>query len=222
MALPQEGASDSNYIDISPEISEALAVFPGDTPFSREESLSFQNGDHLTLSSFVMSSHLGAHVDAPIHYHPSGDGIGARSLHYYLGKCQVIHVTIPRGNRIVPADLREVEIRAERVLFHTGSFPAPDRWNNDFNSLSPELVEHLSERGVILVGIDTPSIDPWDSKRLESHGAVQRRDMAILEGIVLDAVPEGIYTLIALPLRIAGGDASPVRAILLRESGESK
>ena len=87
----------------------------------------------------------------------------------------------------------------------------------DLGFHDPELVEHLHVQGVRLVGLDTPSIDPFRSKKLESHLAVARRDMGILEGVVLDHVPAGTYTLIALPLRLEGADASPVRAVLLRD-----
>ena len=78
-------------------------------------------------------------------------------------------------------------------------------------------MENLASQGVVLVGIDTPSIDLSQDKLLESHQAVARNDMAILEGIVLDGVAPGNYTLIALPLKIEGADASPVRAVLLDE-----
>ncbi|MEY3213103.1 MAG: hypothetical protein RIT28_3584, partial [Pseudomonadota bacterium] len=105
--------------------------------------------------------------------------------------------------------------RAPRVLFYTGSMPDPDVFNLDFNSLSPELVEQLVGFGVTLVGIDTPSVDPPDSKALEAHQAIYRHDLAVLEGVVLEGVPPGLYTLIALPLPIVGGDASPVRAVLV-------
>ena len=107
------------------------------------------------------------------------------------------------------------DIKAPRVLFRTDSFSKPDQWNDDFNSLSPELIDWLSSLGVRLVGIDTPSVDPSDSKDLPSHQALYRNDMAVLEGILLSEVPDGLYNLIALPLRIKGADASPVRAILL-------
>ena len=100
------------------------------------------------------------------------------------------------------------------MLFRTGTFPDPRRWNDDFASLSPSLVEILRERGVVLIGIDTPSVDPFESKALEAHQSFARNDMAILEGLVLDGVAEGEYELIALPLRIRGADASPVRAVL--------
>ena len=103
---------------------------------------------------------------------------------------------------------------APRILFRTGTFPDHRRWNNDFASLSPELVDDLYHHGVRLIGIDTPSVDPFDSKALEAHHAFARNDMAILEGLVLAGIEEGEYELIALPLRIKGADASPVRAVL--------
>lgn len=208
----------SDYFDITPEIREDLAVFPGDDPYRRMVKLDFRSGDNLLLSSIQGSLHLGAHTDASNHYHPQGEGIGARSLHYYLGDCQVISVRIPAGNRIQPDDVT-TPIRAPRVLFNTGSFPNPYHWEEKFNSLSPELIESLARKGVILVGLDTPSIDPQDSKPLESHQAVFKNKMAVLEGVVLKAVPDGVYTLIAIPLKLKDADASPVRAILLKGSG---
>src|SRR5690606_17294421 len=107
-------------------------------------------------------------------------------------------------------------IQAPRVLFKTGTFPNPDIWNSDFMALSAEVIEALASKGVRLVGIDTPSIDPAEDKDLESHQAVAKNDMAILEGIVLEKVSAGIYQLIALPLPIKNADATPVRAILLK------
>jgi arylformamidase len=208
------------YYDISPEITEKLAVFPGDTPFSRQVTVDFAGGAHYLASSLHGTAHLGAHVDAPNHYHSGSRAIEAQKIEYYLGACQVISVSLPRGARIEPKHIAGVQISAKRVLFRTGSFPDPNRWNGDFNSLSPALVRQLADQGVILVGIDTPSIDPAEDKILEAHHAVHERDLAIIEGIVLDAVPDGLYELIALPLKIRGADASPVRAILLGGSAK--
>lgn len=205
------------YFDISPEVSEKTAVFPGDLPFRREVALDFSKGDHLLLSNIATSVHVGAHTDAPNHYARNGMGIDRRELDRYLGPCQVISVRIPRGARILPEHVG-VEIRVRRVLFHTDSFPDPNRWTDDFNSLSPELVDWLADRGVTLVGLDTPSVDPADSRELEAHQAIHRRDLAILEGVVLDGVPDGVYGLIALPLRLKDADASLVRAILVEQA----
>jgi len=204
--------------DISPVVSEKTAVFPGDVPFSRQVSLSFEKGHHLTLSSLTSTPHIGAHADASIHYHASGKGIDQRPLERYLGSCQVIQVKLARGERILPSHLGSSGIKATRILFRTDSFPDPECWNSDFNSLSPELVDFLADKGVALVGIDTPSVDPADSKALESHQALFRRDLAVLEGIILNQVMPGLYTLVALPLALKGADASPVRAILLEKN----
>ena len=205
--------------DISPLISEDLAVFPGDVKFSRNVSMDFDK-DHLTLSSFETTLHLGAHTDAPNHYDPAGMGMSDRSLEYYFGKCQVIQVDCARGARIQIEDLKGKSISSKRILFRTDSFPNPNNWNNDFVSLSSELVHHLAKHGVILVGIDTPSIDLADDKILESHHAVFENDMAILEGINLSQVREAQYLLSAIPLKIEGADASPVRAVLFEGTPE--
>lgn len=201
--------------DISPVVSERTAVFPGDTPLRRRRLMSFGGGQALELSTLESTVHLGAHADAPCHYHPEGVGISERDPLLYVGVAQVIRVELPRGERILPHHFQGVSIQAPRVLLRTGSFPDPDRWNVDFNSLSPELVRWLASQGVRLVGIDTPSVDPAEDRVLHSHQAIHSCDMAILEGLVLEGVPEGIYTLIAPPLRLEGADASPVRALLL-------
>lgn len=209
--------------DISPAITTRLAVFPGDVAYRRDVALDFRRGHHLLLSSISSTVHVGAHADAPNHYHPEGQAIDARPLELYLGGCQLVSLPLPAaGRRLVPADLAAagVEIREPRVIFRTGSFPDPERWNDDFNALSVELVAWLAGRGVVLVGIDTPSIDLANDKVLEAHQEVFRRDMAILEGLVIGTeVRDGSYTLVALPLRLAGADASPVRAVLVEREG---
>jgi arylformamidase len=203
----------SRIFDISPLITEAIAVWPGDTPPRREIVLDLARGDSVTLSTLHATVHLGAHGDAPNHYRTSAPSIEQRPLELYLGPCQVIGVEVPRGQLIGPADLPKA-ILAERVLLATRSFPDPNHFNDDYAALEPSVVDHLHARGVRLIGIDTPSVDPYDSKELPAHQAFFHHDMAILEGLVLSGVPEGLYELIALPLRLAGFDASPVRAIL--------
>lgn len=202
------------YFDISPKLSPQTAVFPGDKEFSRAVALSYKKGDHLELSSIETTLHIGAHADAPSHYSATGESIEKRDLSYYIGGAQVVEVNTPAGKRIQVSDLSLDKITEKRVLFKTNSFPNPQEWTKDFNSFSPQLLERLAHQGVILVGIDTPSVDPWDSKELESHQVLAAHDMAVLEGIDLSQVKEGIYKLVALPLAIENGDASPVRAAL--------
>jgi arylformamidase len=199
--------------DISPPIDPALKVWPGDTPPSREVLLDMKQGANLTLSSLHATVHLGAHTDAPSHYGADAPSIEQRNVEIYLGPCQVMRVAVGRAERIMPAALSGPPLAA-RILFATGTFPDPTEFNEDFAALSPELVDHLHAGGVRLVGLDTPSLDPFASKDLPAHKACLRHDIAILEGVVLDGVPVGIYELIALPLRLVGYDGSPVRAIL--------
>ncbi|HEX5043748.1 MAG TPA: cyclase family protein [Candidatus Polarisedimenticolaceae bacterium] len=199
--------------DITPLVSSALAVWPGDTPPSREVLLDMARGDSLTLSALRATVHLGAHADAPSHYGHPAPTIEQRPLDLYLGLCQVIQVRAERGRRVSLEDLGS-EIDAERVLLVTGTFPDPTRWNEDFAALEPDLVDALHALGVRLVGIDTPSVDLFSSRDLPAHKRFLAHDMAILEGLVLKDVPQGLYELIALPLKLEGFDASPVRAVL--------
>ena len=206
----------SRLIDISPLLSPRTAVWPGDVPLQQKFALNMSAGDNIDLSSMQTTVHIGAHTDAPRHYQLDGADIASRSLSLYYGPCQVIAVDVGRGERIGPQHITVPPID-ERVIFKTGTFPDPDTFSEDFAACSAALIEHLASCGVRLVGIDTPSIDLFADKVLQSHNAVAAADMAILEGVVLDDVTPGLYTLIALPLRLEGADASPVRAVLVSE-----
>ncbi len=199
--------------DLTPRISERLKVWPGDTPPSREVLCDMKRGANLTLSTLHATVHLGAHADAPSHYGADAPAIDERDLDYYLGPCQVMRVSVPCGRCIQPGDL-PTAVAAPRLLLATGTYPDPEQFQENFAALSPELVESLHQRGVKLIGIDTPSVDPFSSTELPAHKMCLQYDLAILEGLVLNGVPPGLYELIALPLRLAGFDASPVRAIL--------
>ncbi len=205
----------TGLIDISPVLSPRIAVWPGDTRFSRTVNARIADGANIDLSYVTTTVHVGAHTDAPNHYSANGQAIHERPLDLYYGPCLVLAVQVGRSERITPAHLPALGALPPRVLFATNTFPDPEHFNEDFAALSPDLVDHLAARGVRLVGIDTPSIDLCDDADLLSHSAVARHDLAILEGVVLAHVEPGRYTLIALPLRIEGADASPVRAALL-------
>ncbi|MFO0961381.1 MAG: cyclase family protein [Phycisphaerales bacterium] len=201
--------------DLSPLLSSRIAVFPGDTPFERRELMHVDRGDHISLSAVTATVHLGSHADAPVHYGRGGRTLEQQPLELYIGPCVVARVPDARGRRVGVADLAgRVPFGTQRLLIATGSYPDPEQWNPDFAAIDPELVRWLDTRGVRLVGIDTPSVDTADSKDLPAHAAFFAADIAIIEGLVLTGVPEGEAELIALPLRIEGADASPVRAIL--------
>ncbi len=205
--------STQRIFDISPRISSRTAVWPGDVQFSQKFLSRLEDGSNIDLSAIHTTVHIGAHADAPSHFVSGAPSIEVVSLEPYLGLAQIIDVHLPRGQRIMPEHVK-VSIEAPRVLFKTGSFPDPERFNTDFNSLSPELVGFLVDHDCVLVGIDTPSIDPFESKKLESHQMLGKSGLRNLEGLVLDHVPAGLYDLVALPLSIEGADASPVRAVL--------
>lgn len=209
----------ARLIDISPRVSPEMAVFPGDRVFEREVAMSFAKGDHLELSAIRTTLHMGAHADAPSHYGKNVPDISARRLNPYIGPAQVIRISGMRPHQRIEIQHIDSEVRAPRVLFATDSFPNPNQWQNDFNAFSPELLEWLAEKRVILVGIDTPSVDLADDKELVSHQVLLRRDICVLEGLELKQVEPGEYILIALPLKLKDCEASPVRAVLLQDFG---
>lgn len=217
MHVARQSAAERPLLDVTPRITPRLAVWPGDTPPAREVLLEIARGATVTLSTLRATVHLGAHADAPNHYAGGAAAIDERALGYYIGECAVVHVAAARGQRVTPQLFEAAAGGAAlppRVLIGTGTFPDPETWNEDFAALAPELVDRLHERGVRLVGIDTPSVDLMHDKQLLAHGRFLAHDMAILEGLVLSDAPAGRYELIALPLPLAGFDASPVRAVL--------
>jgi arylformamidase len=199
--------------DITPPITPSLKVWPEDTVPSRQIMCDMRDGSSTTTSTLRTTVHAGAHADAPNHFEVGALSIGERPIEYYLGPCQVIGISAERGACLEPEAIG-VPIEAPRVLLKTGTYPDPTCFNEDFAALSSVLIDWLAEQGVRLIGVDTPSLDPFASKDLPAHHATLRYDMAILEGLVLDAVPDGCYELIALPLKLIGFDGSPVRAVL--------
>jgi arylformamidase len=199
--------------DISPAITPQTPPFPGDEPYSQRWTARIGPGCPVNLSAITMSPHVGAHADAPLHYADGERPIGAVDLAPYLGPCRVIHA-IDRGPLIRPEHLAHAaEALPPRVLVRT-CIAAPTTWSPEFASFAPETIVWLAGLGVKLVGIDSQSVDPADSKTLDSHQALLRHDLRVLENLVLDAVPAGDYELIALPLKLAEACASPVRAVL--------
>lgn len=199
--------------DISPTISAAIPVWPGDTPFEAAPTWQIQDGCPVRVSRMTMTTHLGAHTDAPSHYDPAGSAIDQVDLRPYIGPCRVIHCIGVAA--VEPGHLAgKLDGVPARVLLRTYASAPQDAWDPAFPAITPAAIALLASRGAILVGTDAPSLDPQDSKTLDAHHAVRASRMAILEGIVLDQIPEGDYELVALPLKFAGMDASPVRAIL--------
>jgi arylformamidase len=202
-------------IDISRELKNDIAVWPGDTPFQLTTNLSRAEGAAVNLTSLTMSAHTGSHVDAPRHFSDDPTGMAALDLRPYWGQAQVVTVAKPDGP-LYPADFAHVDLRGvERLLIHSSaSHIDPAVFPEKFVYPAPELADFLGALGIILWGTDAPSVDPMNSKTMEGHNALQGNGIAILEGLWLAGVADGRYELVALPLKISGGDGSPVRAVL--------
>jgi arylformamidase len=207
----------SRFIDITPVVSAATPVFPGDTPFAVQSVMAINKDVPVNVSRLTLSSHAGAHADAPLHYDAGGAPIDAVDVGAYIGPCTVVHIinNAPRLSRDMVRDaLAQTGVNiAPRVLIRTYA-RQPQVWDPAFTAISAEAVAWLAGQGVRLVGVDTPSLDPASSKTMDAHRAIFAHDMRILEGLCLDAAPQGAYELIAPPLKLEGLDAAPVRAVL--------
>lgn len=202
--------------DISPPLDAASPVYPGDQPWKRDWQSRIGLDSAVNLSAITLTPHLGAHADAPLHYDPAGQAAGAMALEPFIGHCRVIHA-IGCGARvqwqdIAPALPADQAVPA-RLLIRTYR-RQPRQWDPDLAGIAPEVIERLAALGVLLIGIDSASIDPADSVALESHQALRRHGLRVLENLCLDAVDAGDYELIALPLKLMDCEASPVRAVL--------
>ncbi|MGQ0662285.1 MAG: arylformamidase [Pseudomonadota bacterium] len=200
--------------DISPPIRVGMPVWPGDTPYAEARTWTLAPGCPVNVSKFTMSTHTGAHADAPFHYHAGGKRAGAFDLSRYLGPCRLIDargaLPLVEPDHLAP----HLGPGVERVLVRTYARAPLEAWDRHFAAVAPATIELLARAGVRLIGIDTPSLDPQDSKTMDAHRAIHAHDLAILEGLVLDGVPAGDYELIAAPLKLADLDAAPVRAVL--------
>ncbi len=202
--------------DISPSLDETAVVFPGDTPYSQRLHFSLSPDCPVNVNSITLSPHTGAHADAPLHYAAGGATSGELSLTPYLGRCRVIHC-LDVGPLVRPEHVAHaLHDLPERVLIRTSRVATQD-WG-EFTALASELIDYLAIHSIanklLLVGLDTPSVDPADSQTLPSHQRLHALDLRVLENLVLDDVPEGDYELIALPLKLTRADASPVRETL--------
>lgn len=201
-------------IDITRTLQPEIAVWPGDIPFELESCLALDRGDLVNLTNLRLSAHTGTHVDAPLHFRPKTTSIAQLPLEIYWGVAQV--VTVDKVGALVSADFDEYDLSlAPRLLLKSRSSKQdPTQFSADFAYPTPEAADFFKQHGIILFGTDAPSVDPFGSTTLEGHQALGRNNILIMEGLSLDGVADGLYELVALPLKIAGGDGCPVRAVL--------
>ena len=202
--------------DISRAISPKIAIWPGDQPFKQRWTMRIAEGAAVNVAVITLSTHTGTHVDAPLHVDDTGLDVAQLPLEALLGPAVVIDVQ--GAERITLEHVAGIDLqRMPRLVFKTGVSELPDdRWPERFPPIDPELAEHLGRQGVVLVGTDAPSVDPADSKTLETHKILAHYKIVNLESLQLREVPPGEYELIALPLKLYGLDASPVRAVLIQ------
>jgi arylformamidase len=202
--------------DISRALSPEIAVWPGDQRFEPSWSARIAEGAAVNVGAVRLSTHTGTHADAPYHYLDDGADITALPLEKYIGPALVVEV--PVTDAIRPEHLENLDFsRVRRILFKTKSSALDDSvWIDDIVYLSEEAAAMVGRRGVLLVGMDGPSVDPVDSKTLAAHKVLAQYGVVNLENLKLAGVPPGEYELIALPLKLQGLDASPVRAVLVQ------
>lgn len=199
--------------DISRLIHPSIAVWPGDTPFERTETLRIDDGDSVNLSSARLSLHTGTHADAPWHFTREGASIDRVDLARFWGRARV--VTVHAWPAIQEAHVQPfLKSGMRRLLVRANPEIQDNNFVEDFVYFEPEAARSIAASGVLLVGIDGPSVDAFGSKELGAHHAFGKENVAILENLDLRHVPDGDYELVALPLRIFRGDGSPVRAVL--------
>lgn len=205
-------------IDISRSISPATAVWPGDQPVEWTWTATVgEEGSVVNLGALQMSAHTATHVDAPYHVAEEGDKTDQLPLSVFVGPAEVVDVG--SASTIRPDHVADVS--AARVLFKTEASRLPDEeWPNAVTSFAPATIQRLSQKDVVLVGTDAPSVDPLDSTSLPAHHAFIEAGIVNLEGLSFENVAPGSYHLLALPLKIEGADAAPVRAVLRTADGE--
>jgi arylformamidase len=203
--------------DISRTLQDGIPVWPGDPEFQSSWATLRRDGAFCNVSAFSMGTHTGTHIDAPLHLHDAGDDVANIKFRNLVGPARVF--SISSGKCIRSMDLERLDWNGvERVLFKTRSGSPPEKlFESNYAYLDESASEFLVKRGILLVGTDAPSVDSYESSNLPSHQILLNNGTVILEEAELTAVPPGDYELICLPLKLAGLDGSPVRAILFRK-----
>lgn len=201
--------------DITRTVAPTLQVWPGDAHYSAAPALQIQDGAAVNLMTLTLSPHTGTHADAYYHYEADGAHPATMPLDKYIGTARVVTVN-KRGGGLTPDDFPAGSlIGVQRLLIHSHVSDSPDEvWPDEFPYLTVELITYLAGQGCVLIGLDSPSVDDFNSKDLPCHHALYAAGMVNLETVLLRGVPDGDYELIALPLKLDFACGSPVRAIL--------
>ena len=200
--------------DISIALAPGTPEWPGDTPYSCGWAWRIADGASVNVSAFTTSPHCGTHADAPLHVRDGWAAADAMPLEAFVGTARVLTVD-PAPRMLEARDLAALgNSRIERLLLRTGCSIAGGQFPAAWPVLSVGAVDALMARGLRLLGVDAPSVDERESKSLPVHQALFAGNAYILENLDLRSVADGTYDLIALPVKLAGLDAAPVRAAL--------
>ena len=208
-------AGSDQWRDISVVVRPGTPEWPGDIPYSCRWTRERSAGASVNVSAFAMSPHVGTHADAPLHVSDGQADSEALPLSAFIGPALIIGLEGLKGPVDVDVLSPRLPRRVERLLLRTGCTISGGAFPETWPALTPRCVRWLGARGLRLVGVDAPSVDDRESKTLETHHAIFEAGASIIENLDLRGVPDGPYELIALPLRVAGLDAAPVRAVLV-------
>ncbi|WP_059173923.1 arylformamidase [Bacillus sp. FJAT-27445] len=201
------------WIDISQPLHDGISHWPGDTPFKYETAFSKEQTGSVNIGRIITSLHTGTHVDAPFHFDNEGERILELDIDVFIGPARVIDVSY--FEKVNAEMLRRFDLEGiERLLLKTSVPNNPDHFPERIQEIQPDIAAFLSEKGIKLLGVDVPSVDPLDSKDMATHHALYRHGIQILENLMLDGIDDGVYELIALPLALKDADGSPVRAVI--------
>ncbi len=205
----------SEWVDVTRPLTADLIHWPGDRPFELRQISRITGPDTCNLSEMHTSLHMGTHVDAPLHFIPDGMDVADLPLWRLCGPATVVVVEAQRD--ILLEDLADADVRpGDRVLLRTANEALWQErvFNEGFFALSGEAAGWLVQAHVPLVGIDYLSVDGYRTVHKAAHYALLGAGIPIIEGLDLSAVGPGRYEVVALPLRIPGGDGSPARVVL--------
>jgi arylformamidase len=211
--------------DVSAPLRAGMVSWPGDeATFERRVEASLDAGDAMTVSHLLLGSHTGTHVDAPSHFLAGAGGVETVPLPALVGPAFVVDV--PADASMISADVLDaagVPVGATRLLARTrnSGWSRGEAFDEGYVAFDETAADWCLRRGLVLVGIDYLSIEPFDADRrgYPVHRALLGAGVVVLEGLDLDDVPPGAYDLVALPLLVPGSDGAPARALLSRPAG---
>ena len=207
---------ENTWIDITQPFTHTIATWPGDTPFRYDLSYSKEQTGSVNIGRFTTSTHTGTHADAPFHFDSTGPSIEAIDVNIYIGDALVVDVT---GHEVISPELfRHIDLSyVQRLLLKTSAHVNIDQFPTSIPVVDPSMGPFLKEHEIILLGLDVPSVDALDSKEVAAHHALYLNGVHIVENLLLQSIPPGLYEFIGLPLKIVGADGAPLRAVIRKK-----